>query len=137
MSTPSYPKDSLGNESYLKNEKGDEYYFTQRKPVFAVKEGRHFYAKDKDQNEFYPVINNREVAIGYFFSKIYAKNASGKEKYPHDAEGNEVILPKLGTLSWNYAKDEDGNAFPPKIKPARRLCMVITFITRKEASNTL
>ncbi|GFQ84607.1 uncharacterized protein TNCT_738581 [Trichonephila clavata] len=121
MSTPSYPKDSLGNESYLKNEKGDEYYFAQRKPVFAVKEGRHFYAKDKDQNEFYPVINNREVAIGYFFSKIYAKNASGKEKYPHDAEGNEVILPKLGTLSWNYAKDEDGNAFYPKDKTGEEI----------------
>ncbi|GFR16702.1 hypothetical protein TNCT_391411 [Trichonephila clavata] len=66
-------------------------------------------------------VNNREVAIGYFFSKIYAKTASGKEIYPHDAEGNEVILPKLGTLSWNYAKDEDGNAYYPTDKTGEEI----------------
>ncbi|GFX88947.1 hypothetical protein TNCV_2478301 [Trichonephila clavipes] len=117
MSTPSYPKDSLGNESYLKNNEGDEYYLTQRKQVFAIKEGRPFYAKDKDQNEFYPIVNNQEVAIGHYFSKVYARNASGKEKYPHDAEGNEIIFPLLiGAASWKYAKDEKENAFYPTDK---------------------
>ncbi|GFQ67305.1 uncharacterized protein TNCT_214371 [Trichonephila clavata] len=121
QNVPFYAKDASGKECYPKDAYGDEYYIWNRKPVFAVKEGRPFYAKDKYQNEFYPVINNREVAIGYFFSKIYAKTASGKEIYPHDAEGNEVILPKLGTLSWNYAKDEDGNAYYPTDKTGEEI----------------
>ncbi|GFY64072.1 hypothetical protein TNIN_184051 [Trichonephila inaurata madagascariensis] len=104
------------SQAYLKNKEGDQYYLNQRKQVFAIKEGTPFYAKDKDQNEFYPVVNNQEVAIGYFFSYVYARNASGKETYPHDAKGNEVIFPKLDTVSWKYAKEEKENAFYPTDK---------------------
>ncbi|GFX32150.1 hypothetical protein TNCV_3543481, partial [Trichonephila clavipes] len=54
MSTPSYPKDSLGNESYLKNTEGDEYHLTQRKQVFAIMRVDHFMPKTKIKMNFIP-----------------------------------------------------------------------------------
>ncbi|GFY57139.1 uncharacterized protein TNIN_268001 [Trichonephila inaurata madagascariensis] len=54
MSITSYPKDSLGDDSYLKNNEGGEYYLTQLKQVFAIKKGKPYYAKDKDKMNFMP-----------------------------------------------------------------------------------
>ncbi|GFU28251.1 hypothetical protein TNCV_2136401 [Trichonephila clavipes] len=69
MPTLFYPKDSLGNEYYLVDNEGDEFYLTDRKPVFAIKEGKHYYAKNKDKNEFYPIINDRVQFIPFLYAK--------------------------------------------------------------------
>ncbi|GFU74756.1 uncharacterized protein TNCV_2431461 [Trichonephila clavipes] len=109
MSVPSYPKDSLGDESYLQKNEGGEYYLTQREQVFAIKEGKPYYAKDKDQNEFYPVLNDEEQVIPF----VYAKDALGNEKYPHDSQGNQIAFKASDANRWIYAIDKDKNAFYP------------------------
>ncbi|GFX57388.1 uncharacterized protein TNCV_3138071 [Trichonephila clavipes] len=109
MPTLLYPKDSLGNEYYLVDNEGDEFYLTDRKPVFAIKEGKHYYATDKDENEFYPIVNDRVQFIPF----LYAKDALGNEKYPQDRLGNQMPLTEQGTGGWRYATDKDGNAFYP------------------------
>ncbi|GFX46070.1 uncharacterized protein TNCV_3042601 [Trichonephila clavipes] len=109
MSVPSYPKDSLGDESYLQKNEGGEYYLTQREQVFAIKEGKPYYAKDKDQNEFYPVMNDEEQVIPF----VYAKDALGNEKYPHDSQGNQIAFKASDSNRWIYAIDKDKNAFYP------------------------
>ncbi|GFR14699.1 uncharacterized protein TNCT_490232 [Trichonephila clavata] len=108
-STLSYPKDPSGNEMYLTDYEGNEFYLIDKKQVFAIKEGKRYYAKDKDENEFYPVVNNKVQTIPF----LYAKDALGNEKYPQDKHGNELPLPEQGTGVWIYAKDKDGNAFYP------------------------
>ncbi|GFW11831.1 hypothetical protein TNCV_4100431 [Trichonephila clavipes] len=110
MSTPNIPKDSLGNELYLqKKYEGGEYYLTQGEQVFAIKEGKPYYAKDKDQNEFYPVVNDEKQVIPF----VYVKDASGNEKYPHDTQGNQIAFKVQGAKGWIYATDKDENAFYP------------------------
>ncbi|GFQ73882.1 uncharacterized protein TNCT_636201 [Trichonephila clavata] len=109
MSTPLYLKDPSGNELYLTNNEGDEYYLTGRTQVFAIKEGKRYYAKDKDKNEIYPIVNNKAQTIPF----LYAKNALGNDTYPTDAHGNEFPIPEQGTGGFMYATDKDGNAFYP------------------------
>ncbi|GFY38829.1 hypothetical protein TNIN_3541 [Trichonephila inaurata madagascariensis] len=72
-------------------------------------EGKPYYAKDKDENEFYPVVNGKVEVIPF----LYAKDALGNEKYPQDAKGNEIALKAQGKTGWTYAIDKDGNAFYP------------------------
>ncbi|GFQ84604.1 hypothetical protein TNCT_738571 [Trichonephila clavata] len=109
MATPLYLKDPSGNEMYLTNKQGDEHYLTGRKQVFAIKEGKRYYAKDKDRNEIYPVVNNKVQTIPF----LYAKDASGNDTYPTDLHGNEFPIPEQGTGGFMYATDKDGNAFYP------------------------
>ncbi|GFR20133.1 hypothetical protein TNCT_588861, partial [Trichonephila clavata] len=78
MSTPLYLKDPSENELYLPNNEGDEYYLIGRTQVFAIKEGKRYYAKDKDKNEIYPIVNNKAQTIPF----LYAKNALGNDTYP-------------------------------------------------------
>ncbi|GFY68149.1 hypothetical protein TNIN_373131 [Trichonephila inaurata madagascariensis] len=84
------------------------------KPIssFFIRDGEPLYPKDKDQNEMYPVVNNKETPIAQGYAYAYAKDASGKSKYPLDTNGNEIALSKIGVGGWHYAKDENGNALP-------------------------
>ncbi|GFR11015.1 hypothetical protein TNCT_33671 [Trichonephila clavata] len=134
MSLLGYPRDVQGNEFYLQNREGDEYYLTQRKPssIFALKNGLPYYAKDKDQNEFYPVLNDEELTISSII-RIYAKDAKGNQKYPRDEEGNEKALPRLDLRSWQYATDKEGNAFYPKNKFGKEV-LYGDYIQRKDGS---
>ncbi|GFR03479.1 uncharacterized protein TNCT_191631, partial [Trichonephila clavata] len=134
MSLLGYPRDVQGNEFYLQKRERDEYYLTQRKPssIFALKNGLPYYAKDKDQNEFYPVVNDEELAISSII-RIYAKDAKGNQKYPRDKEGNEKALPRLDLRSWQYATDKEGNAFYPKNKFGKEV-LYGDYIQRKDGS---
>ncbi|GFT26042.1 uncharacterized protein NPIL_17091 [Nephila pilipes] len=113
MAQSRYPTDLAGNQTYFKNQNGDEYYIntTETDELFAFRDGKYFYAKDKNKNELYPTVDNRQEALNH-----YAKDASGKEKYPKDKDGNELPLIQsyIGQNKWMYAKDEKGNAFYPK-----------------------
>ncbi|GFY40492.1 hypothetical protein TNIN_7391 [Trichonephila inaurata madagascariensis] len=89
--------------------------------TFVIRNGEYFYPKDKDQNEVYPIVNNKEKPLVQGYAYTYAKDASGKSKYPHDINGNEIALPKIGMGGWHYAKDENGNAFYPKNKSGEEI----------------
>ncbi|GFY64073.1 hypothetical protein TNIN_184061 [Trichonephila inaurata madagascariensis] len=97
MSTPFYPKDSLGNELYLTNNEGDEYYLTQRKQVFAIKEDH----------------TGKEIVYGkYIYKKDgyvkYPLNPDGHPQYETDDTTNdEVYVIKDGSINWGV--DKNGN----------------------------
>ncbi|GFS72657.1 uncharacterized protein TNCV_1420601 [Trichonephila clavipes] len=86
-----------------------EYYLTQGEQVFAIKEVKPYYAKDKDKNEFYPVVNDEEKVIHF----VYANDASGNEKYPHDTQENQIAFKAQGAKGWIYATNKNKNAFYP------------------------
>lgn len=86
-----------GGERYALDCRGNELYPKRKENVFARdKWGREYYAKEKNGDEMYPLVNKQSLFIidPQTMSVKVARNADGKEKYPRDSKDNEYYLRK-------------------------------------------
>ncbi|GBN47546.1 hypothetical protein AVEN_122688-1 [Araneus ventricosus] len=122
-----YPVNEWKRPIYPRNQNGRQFYLIDpvtKKPIFAEYMSNQYYAKDQNDDEYYP--ENGMYATNNKGDSIYAVTRSGKIIYPKDGDDNEFYLngavldsyEYLKTLDkkYEYAKMQNGAEIYPKKK---------------------